>query len=157
MVTVLASEVQEAWGIVNQVRVVENGRAFAHLGVTAHRQWSYSDQEPDWDGIESWLRQSYGEVERVWAPAAESGGHEHHNKLAEIAHRVFGDRASYYATYHGSPAIKTVTPYEVSFEPEWVLLKLRALACFESQICGGTGSWRHFAESLREYVSAPES
>jgi hypothetical protein len=79
------------------------------------------------------------------------GGHEQHNLVAEVARTIFGDRVQPYLTYVRGQMRTRGT--EVPFEPQWVSRKLRALACYESQIAltGNTQPW-FMDDTLREYV-----
>lgn len=80
-------------------------------------------------------REAMGQVEAdvVWAPMLEEGAHEQHNEVSRMASEMFGDRCLFYATYkrgHG----RTRTDNEVTPEPDWYALKLKAMACYTSQI-----------------------
>ncbi len=152
VVTVLRSVVQEANGITHAEREAEDTLAFGILGVTWD-QWGFPDDDPPWDVIEESLREvdnvppEYKPSE-VFAPWPEKGGHEHHNRVGELARDIFGDRVTFYTTYRvGGP--RTVgTPSEP--EPWMIPLKLRALACYESQMLRGPR--RFFMDSLQEWT-----
>lgn len=65
----------------------------------------------------------------IYAPAREESGHRQHNLAADAVSGMPNVR--HYMTY--TPAGKS-TGVPVPYEPEWPLLKLKALACYESQI-----------------------
>lgn len=87
---------------------------------------------------EAWFSRACEKMQKmvfdvVWAPMLEDGAHEHHNEVSRMAAQVFGDRCRFYATYqrgHG----RTRTDNEVIPEPGWYALKLKAMACYTSQI-----------------------
>jgi hypothetical protein len=81
-------------------------------------------------------------------PAYEIDGHHQHNLVA----RAFsGFPRTEYLSY--TTAGKSISENEVPFEPSWIGLKLKALACFESQWEPRAGCAEHFiGRSLREYV-----
>jgi hypothetical protein len=143
----------------------ENRDAFAVLGLDTRSlwPWPYNTEDPDWDAIRDdfeilarteapgrgHLRtRDHGTYERIFAPWPEPGGHPQHNAIGELARDVFGDRVTYYTTYRYGGPRTTGTP--VAYEREWVLLKLRALACYESQIL--RGPVRFFTMALDEYT-----
>ncbi len=147
VVTVLASQLQEdrGTGITNGEREFENKKALAVLGCE-NEQWTETDAAPDWDATERKLRTLEAEI--VFAPAVEEGGHDQHNAVGELALSVFGDRVQPYYTYVRG-AGKT-TGREITPEWEWIVLKLKALACFGSQIREPTTRpW--FLGDLREW------
>jgi hypothetical protein len=117
-------------------------------------QWPYRDDSPDWAAIEQemgLLDQQSEYVDLVFAPADEPGGNEQHNAVSRLAKDVFGDRVVEYLTYVNGRE-RTAAGEEHPPEPWMVSAKLRALACYESQIaCPATG--HHFLNhDLREYV-----
>lgn len=135
VVTVLESHVQAARGlpITQQMRRLENDCAMRELGVE-WEQWPYRDDSPDWDAVLAAMRvaDDLYEPEVVIAPAWESEGHEHHNRLADLTDAVFGARVVRYLTYqrgHGrSEGTETVGT------ADQIRRKFRALACYRSQI-----------------------
>ncbi len=148
VVTVLRSVVQEANGITHAEREAEDASAFAILGVT-HEQWGFPDDSPDWIGVGEYLLGAAGRFEQVFAPAQEDrGGNPHHDYIGSLAEEIFGDRVTFYTTYRvGGP--RTVgTPSEP--EPWMIPLKLRALACYESQMLRGPR--RFFMHALDEWT-----
>jgi LmbE family N-acetylglucosaminyl deacetylase len=88
-----------------------------------------------------------GDVSMVYAPAIEEGGHPQHNWLGAAAEALFSDRVTHYMTYtHRGKSTGTPVP----FESQYVVAKLRALACFESQIAL-KDNVEHFLREQREY------
>lgn len=149
IVTVLRSVNQEAMGITHAERERESRWAAGHLGCS-HSQWNEPDDAPDWLAVEQIMRgfdMAYG-PEQVFAPAPETGTHEQHVHVGNLARVVFGDRVTFYTTYRYGGPRTTGTP--VPYEREWVLLKLRALACFRSQI--RLGPVRFFTHALDEWT-----
>ncbi len=151
----LKSQMQEnRYGILAETRERETACALTELGSIAWGQSTVLDTDPLMEGrLHQDFRLLFARLgpERVWAPAIEEGGHEQHSLVGEVAQQVFGDRVQPYLTYVRGQG-RTVGR-EVPFEPQWVSRKLRALACYESQIAlvGNTQPW--FMDStLREYV-----
>ena len=91
-----------------------------------------------------------GDWEHVYAPAVEDGGHEQHNLVGSEALLRYGNTVRPYLTYrrgsmrsHGR---------EVMPEPGYVAAKMRALACYETQIeLVATRPW-FMDDTLREYM-----
>lgn len=154
VVCVLRSQLQDDMhGIKAETREAETKVAFQLLGFASVEQWEQLDTAPDWTEVRAELEEAakVTSYDRVFAPASEAGGHDHHNKIAEIAHAVFGERVTFYTTYkYGGPKTRGK---EVPYEPWMVTKKLQALACFRSQIEQG-GPHRFFVEDLREYTAA---
>ncbi len=149
IVCVLRSRNQDANGITTEEREAEAADAAAILGCT-WEQWPEWDTEPDWPDIRDQLEHydQDNSPEIVFAPAPTKGGNEQHNTIGDLAREVFGARVTLYETYRtGGPRVEGVP---VEFEREWVLLKLRALACFESQIL--RGPVRFFTHALDEWT-----
>lgn len=157
VVVVLRSEIQKAqYGIEAHVREWETVRAMEALGMDPYavqslmpglEQWPFGDTDPPWPVIEQAILGLSTRFDRVIAPAFERGGHPHHNSVAEMAREHFDDVIAY-TTYRNGGG--RTGGDEVPFEPSWLGMKLRALACYESQWV--TPSHKHFLESLREYV-----
>jgi LmbE family N-acetylglucosaminyl deacetylase len=91
------------------------------------------------------------EPDVVLAPAVEDGGHEQHRKVGQLAAKVFlGARLVPYLTYrrgHG----RTVG-HPVLFTPDQLSRKLRALACYRSQMTVETGCVDWFVGGQQEYT-----
>jgi LmbE family N-acetylglucosaminyl deacetylase len=87
-----------------------------------------------------------GQVDMVFAPAVEDGGHVHHNMIGELAAKLFPN-VTHYMTYTTAGKSAGVP---VPYEPEWLALKLKALACYQSQITLASTA-EHFIREQREY------
>lgn len=88
-----------------------------------------------------------GEPEAVWAPAHEKDGHEQHNLVADACDRWNPTR---YATYTTAGKTRTNKPVPIE-SGDWIKRKLRALACYNTQIdIEALGCRPHFME-LDEY------
>lgn len=136
--------------ITYEMREQETARAMEVLGCTWHN-WPTWDVQPQYDAeaMGCWL-EAWSHVERVFAPAIESGGHPHHNLIGRVADQAFGDRVTHYMTY--TAAGKSTSHREVEFEPAWIALKLQALGCYPSQIAHRElGCWPHFLRDQREF------
>ena len=150
VVTVLRSVNQEANGITAAEREAENEEAMAMLGCD-WRQWNHPDNDPNWGVIRRMLEieDAGGRPTRVFAPwPDEPGAHAQHRRIGELAEAVFGsERVSFYTTY--AVGGDKTRRREVPYEREWIPLKLRALACYESQIL--RGPHRFWMMDIREY------
>lgn len=153
VVTVLRSVVQERRGISGQTREWENKHAMHELGCQ-WGQWPFSDSDPDWDAIRDAIVGAAATYGRVLAPHPEDGGHEHHNRIGEIAREAFGaGRVTCYVTYaNGRQRNNDGLGEKVIPTPDAVQAKLRALACYRSQIAEpSTG--HHFTDHpLTEWI-----
>jgi LmbE family N-acetylglucosaminyl deacetylase len=154
IVVVLRSYVQQARGlpITAQQREQESVCAAREMGLT-FEQWPYRDSEPDWGAVEAAMRaiDDRLEPELVLAPADEVGGHEHHGVVGALADKVFGARVTHFTSYvrgHG----RTATDRPFVGSPEQISRKLRALACYRSQI-GESTTVPWFFEGLTEYLA----
>ena len=164
VVTVLG-DARNQPGVTGAMRDEENARAFRELGLEPPVSWNYRDDDPDWADIESdFTALALRDFDRVYAPWPEAEGHDQHNRIGIMAQGILGkNRISYYTTYKfGGPKTRgplieqrrlKVIANEVIPEPDWVMRKHRALACFGSQIT--VGPRRFFMEDLREYVVEP--
>ena len=154
VVTVFRSVVQERFGITHEQRARENATAISTLGCMWD-QWDFPDSDPHVASIRAalGLLDARSSEAHVFAPAVEVDGHAQHNLIGQLADEVFGeDRVTHYLTY-GRHRGKSRDGSEVPFEPAWIRTKLRALACYESQIdTPAANCWMWFAEDLREYV-----
>lgn len=148
VVVVLDSYLQEqrGHGITFWDRRGETMQALEQLGAR-YNFLGFRDDRPEWLAIERQLC-AY-DPEHVWAPAVEPTGHEHHNRVGEIADRIWPGRVTHYMTY--TPAGKS-RGVPVPFEPEWVEKKLRALACYRSQLALRS-TWDHFLREQYEYYA----
>lgn len=136
-------------------RMVETERALDMLGVTEWEQWPFHDRAPDWAAVENAMRLTDERLEptRVFAPAVELGGHDHHNHVGHLAEGVFGDRVTSYLTYVRGEGRSTSTA-ESAYENGWPALKAAALECYRSQRADPvTAAW--FADGeTREWYAA---
>jgi LmbE family N-acetylglucosaminyl deacetylase len=88
----------------------------------------------------------YKGAAKVWAPAYEKDGNRHHNAIARVADSLF-PQSQRYLTYTLAGKSRGLP---VEFEPEWIAKKLRALACYESQIRLPATN-KFFLDDLHEY------
>jgi LmbE family N-acetylglucosaminyl deacetylase len=88
-----------------------------------------SDQKLDMAACIAALR-IYEGAEEVWAPAFERNGNPHHNLIARAVDSIF-PHSQRYMTYTSAGKSSGVP---VPIKAGWTLSKLRALACYESQI-----------------------
>lgn len=157
VVVCLRSRLQEERGGPKWIkREAETLQALVQLGVPTFRQWEIGDDIAE-HVMEGHLRGEMValskriEVERVWAPAMEPGGHWQHNLVGAMAEEVFGpERTSFYLTYvrgEGRSRGREVVP-----TPEMMVAKLNALACYRSQIeVENTRPW-FMDDVMREWV-----
>lgn len=149
VVTCLRADVQEHRGtrITPTAREAETARAMNILGCN-WQQLPVRESKPSVEDLEAWLVRllQEHEPERVWAPALELGGHEHHNLVAQSAFNVFGFRVRPYMTYvRGSGRSKGKTA--VIPTPGERDLKRQALQCYESQMKLENTAWWFCDES----------
>lgn len=154
VVTVLESHVQAARGlpITQQMRHAENNCAMHELGLT-WTQWPYRDDAPDWDAVLTAMRLIDDRLkpELVLAPHVELGSHEHHRRVGELAQEVFAGRVGCYTTYVRGQG-RTITGTPVVGTADQIARKLRALACYRSQI-GEPTCQPWFLDGLTEYLA----
>lgn len=133
----------------------ETDRALEVLGVDSWERWPYPEDAPDWAAVENAMRLADERLQpaRVFAPAVELGGHDHHNHVGHLAERVFGDRVTSYLTYERGMG-RSRSAVESRYEPGWPDLKAAALQCYRSQIADpATAPW--FADGeIREWYAA---
>lgn len=144
-------------------RLGEFNLATSFLGCT-WEQWDIPAEKPNWARAERFIAQLASVYDHCYAPAFnfEANGHSperqprtgwgilQHDMIGMYAARHFEGRVTHYTTYrrwHGREKGKEV---EV-LEPDWIERKLKALACYSSQIAN-PATRPHFLESLREYV-----
>lgn len=145
VVTVFDShrQFQRGTGITAGQRRDEDRAAMRVLGLSEPRFCGFSDANGH--DIRWWFEGFT--PEHVWAPAFEESGHPQHNLIANLADELWPGKVTHYMTY--TPAGKS-TGRLVPYEPEWLPLKWKALACYESQ-------WRlentreHFIRDQHEY------
>ena len=89
------------------------------------------------------------EAEHIWIPAYEEGGNVDHNVIATSQFLQNLAPHTHYMTYtNRGKSVGVPVPYE----REWVALKLKAMACYRSQILEPSCS-EHFIRDLREYYA----
>lgn len=152
VVVCLRSVKQAALGVSAQCREHETRAAMRVLGCE-WEQWSEPDVDPDPEALVAQMQQIDAErqPEVVYAPAVEEGGHDQHNLIGSLARSVFGYRLQPYLTYRRG-FMRTRSDNEVPYTAAMVSQKLRALACYGSQIAlkGNTEPW-FMDDTLREY------
>lgn len=158
LIVVLRSFVQEerGYGITWRQREEETNRAWQFLnGRLSWRQWDYTDNAPPWGKIVVSIDEAARDYDILIAPAIEDGGNMHHNSIGEIAYEAadsWGIELVRYLTY--TPEGRSTGGHRVEPEPDWIVRKLRALSCYESQI--HEPSCRpHFERGLDEYTEDP--
>jgi LmbE family N-acetylglucosaminyl deacetylase len=135
-------------------REAETEAALAELGAPAWAQWEFDDRQPDWPAIRQRLQELPADG-MVYAPFPEPvDGHDQHNLLGVAALDVFGrHRVQLYTTYsrqNGKSAIGS----RVDPTPDEIAGKLRAMACYGSQL----ENWLtrpHFMRGLDEFLVTP--
>lgn len=159
-------DADEVWSVGAMERRREDIKAIRQLGSRDHTFGGLRDDttynkhdlkaaidiaagRPDWTQVE------------LWAPMFHQGGHDQHNAIAE-AFEDFGTAAHWYTTYvretgrvrlNANGDVKQIPTVEVKPEPEWILRKLKAMACYESQITiAALGCWPWFMD-LKEYIA----
>jgi len=92
--------------------------------------------------------EAFGPLDHIYSPAFELNGNVDHNVIAGVG---LTGPVTRYLTYttHG----KSRSAVEVPFEKDWPLLKLKALACYESQLREPSTRY-HFLRSQLEYYQA---
>jgi LmbE family N-acetylglucosaminyl deacetylase len=128
------------------------------LGESGFVQWDFPDDNVDEAALRLSIQHEVDESEHVIAPAWEKGGNEQHNLIAEIVTSCQPRSASVppqqrtrYLTY--TWAGRSRSENEVEFEPDWPGRKLRALACYGSQIAHPATAAHFLDGGLREYVA----
>ena len=133
----------------------ETESAMECLGLGLPSQWDFPEKTADWDKVGYKMQDLDGsrlEIQHVWAPLVEDGGHEDHNEVGRLASEIFAGRVSFYATYRRGFG-RTRTDTEVIPEPDWSAIKFRAMSCYSSQInLASTRPWFAASDMLREWV-----
>lgn len=130
---------------------------------TAAEWWRYQtflglrdDQHCEDAMLAAVLQKRFPDATEVWAPAWEKDGHGQHNCVALAAALAFGDAVKgRYLTYTRAFGKSRMNSREVApRSAEEIQRKLRALACFPSQMQPdprqGTRDW--FLGDFREYM-----
>jgi LmbE family N-acetylglucosaminyl deacetylase len=127
-------------------RAAEFANAMAVLNVEDIGVWgAYPETAPDWTAIRERILAL--NADHLYVPDYHPDGNEHHNALAMAAAGA-APRVTHYLTYTPSGKQRDGTP--VPYEPAWIGLKLRALACYPSQY-GQASHAPHFMRGLDEY------
>lgn len=157
VVTCLKADAQYHRGhaITAEMRGLETRCAMNILGCD-WQQLPVSELHPSVEDLEAWFGRLGEEMkpERVWAPAVEPNGHEHHSMVGQSAFNIFGVRVRPYMTYvRGSGRSKGGTA--VIPTPGERSLKREALNCYESQIkLENTAFWFSDASNWdKEYLA----
>ncbi len=156
LVTVFGNaRAQEQYGISAMARDNENIEAMRILEPADWRCWDHSDVHPNKEAIiEDMLRlNTVLHPKVVYAPMFEVEGHEQHNLVAWAAEIAFSNRVQSYATYSRGSG-RTRTDNEVIPKPDWPALKLKAMACYTSQInLENCQPWFRSDDMLREWMA----
>lgn len=152
--------VQEAWDVSAVEREVETSQALQILGIDEWTQLQFLDTDAADDlraGLTEWLAQGVARallgIDTVIAPAYEDGGQAQHNAVAQAATDVFGSRVIRYLTYTRDGRSKDGTLVDPD-EPEWIALKLQALACYRSQLrVPNCRPWFYDQLDIREWLA----
>jgi LmbE family N-acetylglucosaminyl deacetylase len=136
-------------------RRAETVAALKELGVVNPPIFGgFNDAEPDWVlRVGNFLRALKNNIDPtiVYVPQWETSGHEQHNVLCSLVTSVWMTGAVIkYTTY--TTAGKSVGRREIHPEPDWAVRKLRALACYRSQITV-ENCREHFMRGLHEYYA----
>lgn len=100
------------------------------------------------DAIADLIRKS--KPEAVYAPAIEDGGHDQHNLVGKLVAEAFSG-TRHYMTYTRTRGKSTGVPVRPG--PGFLQRKLRALACYDSQI-GLANCREHFLRDQNEYLAS---
>lgn len=134
-------------------RVAESAAAMTMLGCDYDHLWIPVDDRGWQEEVESRVALRGIDPEHVWAPFPEPDGHRHHNRLGELATRLWPGRVSFYSTYTHTDATgvrRSTQGSPVPYENGWPELKRRALDCYRTQI-EREGTRMHFTQPLDEY------
>lgn len=136
VVVVFDSYVQPGRGYPNtdaETRRAEDIEAISNVLECPLTFLRFRDDAPNWPSILTTLASISDHVEQVWAPAVEPDGHAHHNAIGQLSKQLWNGKVQHYATYTRTNGKSKGQPVE--YQPEWVEKKLKALACYKSQIC----------------------
>ena len=147
---------QDADPSVRQRRSLETTRAIEILGCS-HHEWQMPANKMDWVQARMWM-QSWDSTslvastpDRVYAPAYHAEGHDHHNRIAQMADEIFGEKLIPYTTY-APRGVRQIGTQEVVPTAGEISRKLQALACYQSQIeHPSTRAWFFELLDLREW------
>lgn len=117
-------------GITNEERTNESKRAMELLGVEVEFL-HIPDNNVSFDILKDKLKDYDAEI--VYAPAIELGGNPTHNLVGKVADELFNN-VKHYMTYGSADLTKTKGSELVIPTEEERELKIRALACYPSQM-----------------------
>lgn len=133
-------------------RTLEFAAAMRILGIEEIGVWgAFSEAAPDWLAIRERIQGL--NADHIYAPAYAKGGSDHHNELARCVDGA-APKVTHYLTY--TTAGKQTDGEAVPFEREWIGLKLRALACYESQYAHPSHA-PHFLRGQEEFYADKSS
>lgn len=143
--------------VTGQKRLNEHAAAMRVLGLRS-RQGQYPESNPDWDAVRQWIELVVDEEapDLIYGPMEEDGGHEQHNEIARLIDGVAlgrGIDTIWYMTYRrGDRRSRGNT--EIQASEGYAALKLRAMACYESQVEWiHTRPWFAADDALREWYA----
>lgn len=143
-------QAQRGEPITAQQRRAESLAAMNELEVMPPLFLGYPDTDDSPASLSDSLRSLIDrhQPKKVWAPAVEDGGHLQHNLVGRLTRELFPSMIHYmtYTRTAGKSRGIAVRP-----APEMIRRKLRALACYESQITLANCR-EHFLRDLAEYV-----
>lgn len=152
----------------HNTRELETAAALDILGCKHWSQWSFPDVSPPWSAIRDAITDLADKFDHVFAPEprwernqhtpdaiADGYGIAHHDAIGQYALDAFGrDRFTGYLTYTKFGGRDTDGDPLEDVPAEHIQAKLRALACYRSQIALAA-TRPHFLSNLNEYVSRP--
>lgn len=129
-----------------EIRQAETAKAMEVLGCRATIAYGGSID------LEEAILAAANPDEIVLAPLPEAGGHSDHNRVGNLAAKLFPGRVLFYTTYTQEGRSTSGDPVQV--KPGWEKLKRLALACYPSQL-RRAGTRAHFYRPLDEYTVTP--
>lgn len=127
----------------SKVREAETRAAVAELRGGPVTQWDGADLEARMRALDA-----ANPPVRVWAPSV-NASHPDHVAVGRAAAAVFGNRVTFYDTYQDGQKVRSCREV-LPAQPQHLAGKLRALACYQSQIAHPRAN-RFFFDDLREY------
>lgn len=149
VVTDSARQAKRGLPISAQQRRRETLDAMEYLGISTVKFLGIPDDELTQTGLRNALAPYMDKVDEVWVPNVEpSGGNQDHDLVGSVAAELW-PACHRYATYtrEGKSRRGSLVPWEKC----WPELKLRALACYTSQIAEPSTA-EHFLRDQFEYV-----
>lgn len=125
----------------NALRIL--GAPIAFLGIPDQALEAF-----DLDTKLSLFLEDFGPFTHVYFPGFEKDGNVDHNLISTVAARKFAGSSTRYLTY--TKAGKSRSATRVDFSPPWIQTKLKALACYRSQILEPS-TLDHFLRDQYEY------